>query len=99
MERVEALRERERRIERLLAGLALLVPGSAGFLARSPLRSLLGSVLFALALVAVMWRWGPVPDPALAGLSAPFLFLHLAAGCGVAYAIVVTTALAARRRL
>ena len=99
MERIEALRERQRRIERLVAGVALAVPGVAGFLAGRPLRSLVGCFFFALAIVALAWRGGPVPDPALAGLTAPFLALHLAAVCGLAYAIVVTTALATRRRL
>ncbi len=99
VQRIEALRERERRIERGASALCLLVPGLAGLLARRPGRSLLGSLLFALAAASVAWRHGAMPDPMLAGSTAPFLFLHVGAAALLGYALLIATSLAARRRL
>jgi tetratricopeptide (TPR) repeat protein len=96
-ERIAALGERQARIERAASLASLAVPGAAGFLAGSPARGLLGSLLFALALAAVVLRQGVVPDPLVAGGTATFLFLHVAAVAALAYAGVVATALAARR--
>ena len=65
----------------------------AGLLARRPLSSLLGTFFFALAIAAVFWRGGIVPDPLVAGAAAPFAFLGIAALAGVCYAIVVAKSL------
>jgi tetratricopeptide (TPR) repeat protein len=96
--RVEALREREARLDKLAWLASLVVPGVAGLLANRALRSLLGSFFFALALSAVVWRHGVVPDPLVAGAMAPFALLGLAASASIGYAIVVATSLAARWR-
>ena len=93
LERVNALREREQRLQRAATIASVLLPGVAGLLARRPLSSLLGTFFFALAIAAVFWRGGIVPDPLVAGAAAPFAFLGIAALAGVCYAIVVATSL------
>jgi tetratricopeptide (TPR) repeat protein len=97
--RIETLREREALMDRLAWLASVAVPGVAGALARRPLRSLLGTVCFATAVSALVWRWGVVPDPLTAGAAGPFAFLCVAVLMGVAYAIVVGSSLSARRRL
>lgn len=99
LDRINALRERERRVGKIASGLSLALPGVAGLLARRPASSLLASLLFALAVAAVVWRNGAVPDPLVAGGTAPFVFLHVAAVSILGYAVSVAAALAARRRL
>ncbi len=96
--RVDALREREKRLDRLAWLASLVLPGVAGVLANRALRSLLGAFFFALALAAVVWRHGVVPDPLVAGAAAPFALLALAACASIGYALVVATSLAARWR-
>ena len=86
-------------MDRLAWLASVAVPGVAGALARRPLRSLLGTVCFATAVSALVWRWGVVPDPLTAGAAGPFAFLCVAVLMGVAYAIVVGSSLSARRRL
>ncbi len=98
LDRINALRRREARLARAGWLVSLLVPGAAGELAGSPLRALLGSLFFALAVTSAAWRQGVVPDPFLAGAAAPLAFLGLAGLGGLAYALVVATALARRRR-
>jgi hypothetical protein len=97
--RIESLREREARLDKLAWLGSIAVPGAAGALARRPLRSLLGTLLFAIALGALVWREGVVPDPLVAGAAGPLAFFCIAILAGVAYAIVVATSLASRRRL
>jgi tetratricopeptide (TPR) repeat protein len=99
LERVTALRARERRLERIATIASIGVPAAAGLLARRPLLSLLGSLLFAFAACAVVWREGVVPDPLVAGAAAPIAFLGAALIAALGYAVVVGAALAARRRL
>ena len=96
--RIEALRERETRVSRLVWLASLLVPGAAGLLAERPLRSLLGALLFALAVFALVWRNGMVPDPLVAGGAGPFAFLLIGAVAAFGYAVVVAMSLATRRR-
>lgn len=95
--RIEALRERSRRLDKIAWAASIAVPGAAGVLARRPLRSLIGAVCFAVAVGALVLRDGAVPDPLVAGAAGPFAFFCVAAVSGVAYAIVVATSLAARR--
>jgi hypothetical protein len=95
--RIEALREREARMDRLAWVASVAVPGAAGLLARKPLRALLGAVCFALAASAVLGRHGVVPDPLVAGAAGPFALTCLAVGAGFAYVVVVAASLAARR--
>ena len=99
LERITALRARERRRERIATIASIGVPAAAGFLARRPLLSLLGALFFSFAACAVVWRDGVVPDPLVAGAAAPIAFLGAAALAALGYALVVGAALAARRRL
>ena len=97
LQRVNALRNREYRLARIGTAASMLVPGVAGLLAKRPMRSLIGCVLFALAAVCVFWRAGVVPDPLVAGGTAPLVFLGLAVLSTLAYALVVGTSLSTRR--
>ncbi len=98
IERVNELRIREQRVERLRALLAVVVPGAAGLLARRPIAAWLGATGFVLAAAAVVWRWGVVPDPLVAGTAAPTVFLGVAVVLGLVHATVVATSLGAARR-
>jgi hypothetical protein len=99
VERITALRARERRLERAATLASITLPAAAGLLARRPLLSLLGALFFALAACSLVWREGIVPDPLVAGAAAPLAFCGAAVLCGLGYAAVVGAALAARRRL
>ncbi len=92
--RIAALDRRERRMRWAAWAAAVLVPGSAGQLARRPLRGFLGAVLGVLAAAFVLFQGGVVPDPLVAGEAGPAAFLALAAGCGLLYALVVLASLA-----
>jgi tetratricopeptide (TPR) repeat protein len=94
--RVNELREREERINRITTIISMLIPAAAGILAKRPLSSLLGGFFFALALCFLVWRGGVVPDPLVAGSAAPFVFVGVAVLAFLSYAAVVATALAAR---
>jgi tetratricopeptide (TPR) repeat protein len=96
--RIAALRRRELGWERVAWVASLIVPGSAGFLARCPFRGLVGAVFFAVGVTCIVWRSGAAPDPLVAGAAAPFAFVGSAVAAGCAYAIAVATCLAARRR-
>jgi tetratricopeptide (TPR) repeat protein len=97
--RIEALRQRESRLDKIAWAASVALPGAAGILCRRPLRSLLGAVFFALAGAALFWREGVVADPLVAGAAGPFAFACVAALAGLAYAVVVGAALATRRNL
>jgi tetratricopeptide (TPR) repeat protein len=95
--RIAALEERRRRIDRAETLAALLVPGAAGIVALRPVRGLATCVLFAIAVAAVAWRKGVVPDPDVAGAAGPAALLGIAAASGLAYVALVAASLAARR--
>lgn len=97
LERVNALRERERRLDRVMTVASLVVPGTAGLFARRPLASLIGSVCFTLAAAALVFHGGVVPDPLVAGPTAPLLFVGVAALSGLIYVVVAIRAITARR--
>ncbi|MFQ5417816.1 MAG: hypothetical protein ACE5FL_12315, partial [Myxococcota bacterium] len=97
--RINELRERERRVEKGVVLASFLVPGAAGLFAARPARSLLGSLFAATAVLAVVWRGGVVPDPLVAGASAPFAFLLLATVCLLGYAVTAILCLHIRRNL
>ena len=94
--RVNELREREDRVNRVAALVSMLVPAAAGLLAKRWLASLLGGFCFALSLCFLVWRGGVVPDPLVAGAAAPFVFVGVSALAFLFYAAVVATSLAAR---
>jgi tetratricopeptide (TPR) repeat protein len=95
--RINELRNREERLERFKVIASFLVPGVAGLVAKRPLRCLLGSIFAAIAVLALYWRDGVVPDPLVAGAAAPFASLCIAALALLAYAVVVLLSLATRR--
>jgi tetratricopeptide (TPR) repeat protein len=96
-ERVEALRERARRMRRLATVGSVLIPGAAGFLVQRPLRGLLGAFCFTLAAAAVVWRGGVVPDPLVAGAAGPIAFLGVASIAGLLYLGLVAAGVASLR--
>jgi tetratricopeptide (TPR) repeat protein len=96
--RIEALRERERRLDRAAWAASLVLPGAAGVLARRPVRGLFGAICFCVAAAALWWRDGVVPDPLVAGAAGPFALACLASLAGLAYAVSVGASLASRRR-
>ncbi len=77
VERIGALRSRERRLQGINALAAVLLPGAAGALTRRPATMLLGALGFSLAVACVAWPRGPLPDPLVAGDAAPLAFLML----------------------
>jgi tetratricopeptide (TPR) repeat protein len=96
--RIEALRGRERRLDRAAWAASLAVPGAAGVLARRPVRGLFGAICFCVAVAALIWRDGVVPDPLVAGSAGPFALASVAALAGLAYFVSVGASLAVRRR-
>ena len=97
-ERVAALRAREKKLERVSWLASLAIPGAAGLLADQPLRSLVASLAFALAVMAVVWRTGVTPDPLVAGTAGPVFFGCIAAISGLVYGALLALTLATRRR-
>jgi tetratricopeptide (TPR) repeat protein len=95
--RLEALRKRDRRVNRAALLASLCVPGAAGLLANRPLRAFAGALGFTVAAAALWWRDGVVPDPLIAGSAAPAVFGGVAALALLVYAASVLTSLAARR--
>ena len=73
---------------------SILVPGSAGLLARRYGRCLFGSMSAALAIFAITFRNGVAIDPLVAGSSAPVVFSLAAVLCLAAYAVAVVSSLA-----
>jgi tetratricopeptide (TPR) repeat protein len=98
IERIEALRGRDRRRNRVLWAARLIVPGAAGLLAGRPFRALVASIL-AVAAAASLWlRNGMVPDPLVAGAAGPLWFLTVSAAAGLAYTVLTATSLGGRGR-
>jgi tetratricopeptide (TPR) repeat protein len=95
--RIAEIRAREGRLERWLVAAAFLVPGAAGLLAKRPLRCLFGSIFAVLALTLLIWRDGVVPDPMVAGATAPLVSILIAAISLLGYFVVVLLSLATRR--
>jgi hypothetical protein len=95
--RIEALRERGARIDKLAAGVSIAIPGVAGVVGRRPLLGFWSAVCFCIALAALLGREGAVPDPLVAGGAGPLAFFCVAAVAGLGYALCVGISLAARR--
>jgi tetratricopeptide (TPR) repeat protein len=96
--RVNALRFREQRLARVRLIVSILLPGTAGALARRPWASFIGALSAAIAILAIFWRNGVTPDPLIAGAAAPMVFgliSALALGC---YSASVAFSLAAQNR-
>ncbi|MBW2287651.1 MAG: hypothetical protein JRG90_07490 [Deltaproteobacteria bacterium] len=95
--RIAELRARDERVERWLVVAAVLIPGAAGLLAKRPVRCLFGSIFAVLALVVLIWRNGVVPDPMVAGATAPLVSILIAAISLLGYFVIVLLSLATRR--
>jgi tetratricopeptide (TPR) repeat protein len=95
--RIDELRAREERLGRAAVAASVFVPGAAGLLAGRPVRCLSGSFFAVLALLALFWRDGVVPDPMVAGAAASFAGAGIAAVATIAYFVVVVVSLATRR--
>jgi len=95
--RIAELRTRDERLERWAVVASFLVPGMAGLLAKRSLRCLFGSVFAVLALLVLIWRNGVVPDPMLAGATAPLASTLIAAVSLLGYFVIVLLSLATRR--
>ncbi len=97
--RIEALRERALRLDRVAWAVSLAVPGAAGVLAQRPLLSLWGAIWFIVAALALAVGDRAAPDPLVAGAAGPFVFICVAVVASLGYALAVALALSARRQL
>ena len=68
-------------------------------LARRPLLSLWGAILFVVAAVGLVAGDRAAPDPLVAGAAGPFAFVCVAVIASLGYAVAVALALSARRKL
>jgi tetratricopeptide (TPR) repeat protein len=96
--RLNALRFRERRLARVHLIASVLLPGTAGALARCPGASFIGALSAAIAILAIFWRNGVTPDPLVAGAAAPMAFGLVSALALFCYGACVAFSVAARRR-
>jgi ABC-type Fe3+-siderophore transport system permease subunit len=96
--RVNALRFREQRLARVRLVVSILLPGTAGALARCPWASFIGALSGAIAIMAIFWRNGVTPDPLIAGAAAPMAFGLISALALCCYSGSVAFSLAARSR-
>jgi tetratricopeptide (TPR) repeat protein len=97
LQRLEALRRRDRRVGRATALAAVCVPGAASLLANHPLRAFAAVVGLMVAAACFWWRAGLVPDPLIAGRATPTLFAAVGGLALLVYAASLLSALAARR--
>ena len=77
---------------------SILVPGAAGLLSKRPVTLLLGAFFFSMLNAGVVWRDGIVTDPDVLGSAVPVIFLGMAAVGTIGHAVLVATALSARRK-
>jgi hypothetical protein len=96
--RVNALRFREKRLARVRLVVSILLPGTAGALARCPWASFIGALSGAIAIMAIFWRNGVTPDPLIAGAAAPMAFGLISVLALCCYSASVAFSLAARSR-
>lgn len=99
MARLVELQSRDVQRGRVISVLSLLLPGVGGLFARRPDLGFLGTLLFGLAAVLLIWRDGVVPDPIAVGSAGTLAFI--VAGClaATAYLVVVGSGLVIRRNL
>jgi tetratricopeptide (TPR) repeat protein len=96
--RVNALRFRERRLARVRLIVAILLPGAAGALSRSPWAAFIGALSAPIAIMAIVWRNGVMPDPLIAGAAAPMVFGLISVLALLGYGASVAVPLSARDR-
>lgn len=88
MARLQALSERDARLDKVWLALSLMVPGMAGFAARRPDFAIFGLLLFSWAAAWLVWPSGVQADPMLMGSAALLCFavpgvLAILAYCGL----------------
>jgi tetratricopeptide (TPR) repeat protein len=93
LERLAALRTRERRAARLHLALALAVPGSAGLLAGRPASALGATLLVGGAGASLAACLELLPDPFALGGAGALLLCALAGACTVLYAVLLAATL------
>jgi len=96
--RVNALRFREQRLARVRLIASILLPGTAGALARCPWASFIGALSAAIAIMAIFWHNGVTPDPLMAGAAAPMVFGLISALALCGYSASVAFSLATRSK-
>jgi len=99
MARLEALRRRGDRLDKIKTACSMIVPGASGLFAKRPGLCLAGIVFFAWAAVLFLWRNGAVPDPLAVGSAGPLAFVLAGCGAALLYAGVVASGLMIRRSL
>jgi hypothetical protein len=97
--RISALRHRDLWVGRVVLASSILVPGAAGLWAGRHVTSLVGALSGTLAVTAVIWRNGVVPDPLIAGAAAPVAFGCVAAVAITCYGFTIATSLASRKQV
>lgn len=95
--RLNQLRGRESRQEKLATLASLAMPGAAGLLVQRPDMGFVGILLFAWAALSFLWRDGVVSDPMAVGAAGPLAFLMTGAVAAIAYMMVVGRCLIIRR--
>lgn len=99
MARLQALRAREDRGNRVALVACLAVPGAGGLLARRPDLAFLGLLFAGFAAAAVVWRDGVVPDPLAVGDAGSLAFLLAASLALAGYLAVALGSWLVRRSL
>ncbi len=97
--RINALRAREARLEKLWVAVSVLVPGVAGLRARRPDLAFTGILLFGWAAAIWIWRDGVVPDPLALGGIGPMAFLLSGMMAAFFYLLVLLSGLIMQRKL
>lgn len=97
MARLQALSERDARIDKVWLALSLAIPGMAGFAARRPDLAMVALLLFGWALSWLVWPSGPFADPMLMGSVGPLFFYTLGIIATVGYVAVVLLGLIIRK--
>lgn len=95
--RLEQLRQRELRIDRVARFGSLVFPGVGGMVAGRPDLAFLAMLFFGWAAAALRWRSGIVPDPLVLGSMGPLILTTTALVAAVVYAVLVLSSLAIRR--
>jgi tetratricopeptide (TPR) repeat protein len=97
--RINALRAREARLEKLWLAVSVLVPGVSGLRARRPDLAFIGILLFGWAAAIWIWRDGVVPDPLALGGIGPMALLLSGLAAAFAYLLVLLSGLIMQRNL
>lgn len=97
MARLQALSQREVRIDRLTLAGSLLIPGVAGFAARRPDFAMFGLLLFGWVAAWVAWPTGVFEDPLLMGTLGILFFAVPGCLAVIVYSGIVFASLVVRK--